>query len=141
MKNYTTWLKTTAIIQFITAVVHMPSFFFTPPPVNDTEKHFWDLMEHYRFDLGSGFHRTFSDLTTALSSCFPLLCILAGLINWYLISKKVEVQVMIGIININLLVFGVYLIIVLRFAFLPPIVLIGLVFLSLVIARFTIKRA
>ncbi len=138
MKKYTFWLKTAAVFQLITAFSHLLSFFFRPPPNNDTERQLFDLMETYKFDFGGGFHRSMGDLTTGLSICFCLVCLLGGLMNLYLLRKKVGSDVMHGVININLLVFGMCFAGMLIFTFLPPIILTGLILLFLILARITI---
>lgn len=140
MKTYTIWLKTAAIFQFIAALIHAASLFISPQPTNDTEKQLFTLMDTYKFDLGAGFHRTMGELLLSLSACMCLVCLLGGLLNWYLLRKKVDADIMKGVININLVVFGICLCLVTVFAFLIPIVLIGLIVLFLIISRFTIRK-
>ena len=139
MKNYTTWLKTAAIFQFIATIIHAVSLVVSPPPNNETEKQLYTLMDTYKFDFGAGFHRTTNSLTLALSSCFCLVCLLGGLLNWYLLKKGTDPVIMKGVITINLLVFGICLIIVSVFAFWLPIILIGLIVLSLILSRSAIS--
>ncbi|MFL5742103.1 MAG: LIC_13387 family protein [Flavisolibacter sp.] len=141
MKKYSTWLKTAAILQFIATIIHAISLFVTLPPNNETEKQLFTLMDSYRFDFGAGFHRTMSDLLLALSACFCLVCLLGSLLNWYLLRKNVGAEIMKGVININLLVFGILLVLTLRFAFLLPILLSGLIFLFLVFSRLTMAKS
>src|SRR3954467_2542768 len=107
MNNYSTWLKTTAIFQFIVAAIHASSMFISLPPNNETEKQLFALMDSYKFDLGTGFHRTMGELTLVFSACFCLVCLLGGLLNWYLLRKKVTPEIMKGVITINLIVFGI----------------------------------
>ena len=140
MKKYSTWLKTTAIMQLITALIHATTLFVTLPPNNDTEKQLFTLMDTYRFDLGAGFHRTMGELLLALSACFCLVCLLGSLLNWYLLRKKVGPEIMKGVININLLVFGILFVLTATFAFLMPVILSGLIFLFLILSRLTINR-
>ena len=141
MKKYSTWLKAAAILQFTAAIIHAITLFVTLPPNNETEKQLFALMDTYRFDFGAGFHRTMSELILALSACFCLVCLLGGLLNWYLLRKKVEPEIMKGVININLLVFGILLGLTIAFAFLMPIILSGLIFLFLIFSRLTMTRA
>ena len=140
MKKYSTWLKTAAIMQFITALIHATTLFVTLPPNNETEKQLLTLMDTYKFDLGAGFHRTMGEMLLVLSACLSLVCLLGGLLNWYLLRKKVEPETMEGVININLLVFGILFGLTAMFAFLMPIILSGLIFLFLLFSRFTITR-
>ena len=135
--KYTTWLKTASIFQFITAAAHSLSFFVKPQPKNETEKQLLDLMASYSMDLGGGFHRSMDDIVMALSACFPLLYILGGLINLYLLSQKPGGRILKGVISINLCIFTIAFALFVIYTFLPPIILSGLVFLFLVIAYFT----
>ncbi|MCW3119103.1 MAG: hypothetical protein JWM28_3185 [Chitinophagaceae bacterium] len=141
MKNYSIWLKAAGIFQFITAIIHSATLFITLPPNNETEKQLSVLMNTYQFDMGAGFHRTMNDMTIALSACLCLVCLLGGLLNWYLLRKKVEPQIMKGVININLFVFGISFVLIARFAFLEPVILMGLIVLCLILARVTIGKA
>ena len=141
MKNYIVWLKTAAILQFIAAIIHATTLFISLPPNNETEKQLFTLMDTYKFDFGAGFHRTMGELTLALSACFTLVCLLGSLLNWYLLRKKVEPQIMKGVITINLVVFGILFVLVTTFAFLMPIILIGLIILFLLLSRFTIRKS
>ena len=140
MKKYTTWLKTASVFQLISALIHAITLFVTLPPNNETEKQLFTLMDTYRFDLGAGFHRTMGELTLALSACFCLVCLLGSLLNWYLLRKKVEPEIMQGVININLVVFGILFGLIATFTFLLPIILSGLIFLFLIFSRLTIPR-
>jgi hypothetical protein len=139
MKKYTTWLKTAAIFQMITAVIHATGLFLSPPPNNETERQLFTLMASYKFDFGAGLHRTMEELTLALSACFSLVCLLGGLMNWYLLKKKVGSEIMTGVITINLIVFGICFGLMATFTFLPPIVLTGLIFVFLILSRIAIS--
>src|SRR6059058_1934729 len=139
MRKYATWLKTAAVFQFIATIIHAISLFITLPPNNETEKQLFFLMDTYRFDFGAGFHRTMSELLFALSACFCLVCLLGSLLNWYLLRKKVEPEIMLGVVNINLIVFGILFVLTVMFAFWLPIVLSGLIFLFLLLSRFAVR--
>jgi hypothetical protein len=141
VKKYTTWLKTAAIFQLITSIIHVTSLFVTLPPNNETEKQLFALMDSYKFDLGTGFHRTMGELTLVFSACFCLVCLLGGLVNWYLLRKKVTPEIMKGVITINLIVFGILFGLTVTFTFLLPIVQIGLIILFLILSRFTIRKS
>ena len=140
MKNYITWLKTTAILQVIIAIIHAISLFVTLPPNNETEKQLFTLMDTYRFDFGAGFHRTMGELIFALSACFCLVCLLGSLLNWYLLRKKVGPGIMQGVITINLIVFGILFGLAITFTFLLPITLTGLIVLFLILSRLAISK-
>jgi hypothetical protein len=140
MQKYSTWLKTAAIFQFINVIVHLTSFFITPMPINETEKQLFSLMDSYRFDLGAGFHRTMSDLILVFSACLCLVCLLGGLINWYLLRKNPGPEIMKGVITINLIVFGILSGLTIAFTFLLPIISLGLIELSLILSWVTLKK-
>lgn len=140
MKKYSTWLKTAAVFQLLTAIIHAATLFVSLPPTNETEKQLITLMDTYKFDLGAGFHRTMGEMLLALSACLSLVCLLGGLLNWYLLRKKADQEIMKGVITINLIVFGICLGLVAKFAFLEPIILIGLIVLFLIISRLTIRK-
>lgn len=139
LKRYTFWLWIAVGFILLNAVVHSISLFVRPVPSNEVERQLFELMNTYKFDLGAGFHRTFRDLFTALSSCFSLLCLLSGLTNAYLLKKKVHADILKGIVSINLLVFGICFVMMLVFTFLLPIVLTGLIVLFLMLALITIR--
>ncbi len=135
MKTFTFWLRAAAVIQIATALIHSISFFVKPEPANDTERTLLDLLQSYRFDLGAGYVRAMADLMTGLSMCFTLLYLFGGAVLLYLLWKKVDVGIIKGLVNIYLTVFGFCFIWMAVFTFLPPIVLTGLVFVLLVVAR------
>src|SRR5258707_1325145 len=104
LKRYTFWLTAAILFQFLTAAIHSISFFVTPELNNDTERQLHELITNYHPDMGGGFHPSFWNLFTALSACFPLLCVLGGLTLGYLIWKKASPNLIKGIIGINALI-------------------------------------
>lgn len=134
LKRYTFWLIAAILFQFLTAILHSLSFFVQPELHNDTERQIHELTHNYYADMGGGFHRSFWDLFTALSACYPLLCLLGGLTMGYLLIKHTGPEIMRGIIAINLAIFGVCLIVMIFFTFLPPIVVTGLIVINLLAA-------
>ena len=134
LKRYTFWLSAAVIFQLLTGIIHSVSLFLTQTGENETERQMLDLITTYKMDLGAGFHPTFLNLFTALSSCLTFLCIFAALTNGYLLRKHTEPSVMKGIIRINLLIFGAMLAVMAWFTFLLPIVCMGLIFINLLAA-------
>jgi hypothetical protein len=134
MKRYTLWLWLAIVFLFLNGAVHSVSLFIVPVAQNETERQLINLMANYKQDLGAGFHRTMAQLVTALSSCFTRVCFLAGLINMYLLRKGVAPDILKGVLKIHVVIFAVLFVIVTFFAFLLPIVMIGLVLLFLIIA-------
>src|SRR4030095_7889614 len=140
-KRYTLWLWIAIVFMLLNAAVHSVTLFIEPAPQNETERQLVQLMATYRNDFGAGFHPTPHNLFTALSSCFSLLCLLGGLMNAYLIKKRVGAEIMRGVIAIDLLVFGICFIVMAVFTFLPPIVLTGLIALFLTLALLGVLRS
>src|SRR2546423_7010041 len=134
LKRYTFWLTTAVLFQFLTAALHSISFFVSPDLKNDTERQIHELITTYREDMGAGFHPTFWNLFTALSACYPLLCLLGGLTLGFLLLKYTPPEIMRGIIAINLAIFGICLIVMFFLTFLPPIVMTGLIVVNLLVA-------
>ncbi len=122
------------MFQLLTGVMHSISLFVPLAPENETEKQLVELLTTYKINAGGGFYPTFSNLFTALSSCFTFLCLYAGLTNGYLLIKQTEPNVMRGILAINVGIFGVVFLVMAFFTFLPPIVCCGLIFLNLLAA-------
>ena len=140
LKRYKFWLSAAVLFQFITAALHSISFFVSPDLKNDTERQLHELITTYREDMGFGFHPSFWNLFTALSACFPLLCLLGGLTMGYLLLKHTEPKVMRGIIAINLAIFGVCFVVMLFLTFLPPIVMTGLIVINLLAAFIVVPK-
>jgi hypothetical protein len=134
LKSYTFWLTAAVLFMFLTAILHSLSFFVSPDIQNETQRQLHELLHNYREDMGVGFHRTFWDLFTALSACLPLMCMLSGLTIGYMLIKHVQPNIMRGLIAINLGVYAVCLIVMFVFAFIIPVVLIGLIALNLLLA-------
>jgi hypothetical protein len=134
VKRYTFWLTAAVLFQFLSAILHSLSFIVQPEPHNDTERQLHELINDYHPDMGAGFHPSFWELFTALSACYPLLCLLGGFTLGYLLLKQTEPEIIRGVILINVIVFGVCLLVMSIFTFLPPIIMTGLVFINLLAA-------
>ena len=124
---------------WLTALFHAMSLFAEPAPTNDTERQLLDLVTTYRMNAGAGFNPTWMDLFTALSTCFSLVCLFGGLLNLFLWRQQAEDYLWRGVLNIELVVYGIMLAVMARFTFLPPIVLSALIFLAVFLARIKIK--
>jgi len=140
LKRYAFWTKVTIVLQFLTAGVHSISFFVEPDLKTDTERQLHELITTYHPEMGAGFHPSFWNLFTALSACFPLLCLLGGLTLGYLLWKKASPSMMKGILAINVLIFGVTFVVMALFTFPPPIIVTGLIFGTLLIAYILTPR-
>ena len=135
LKRYTFWLTAAVLFMFVTAGLHSISFFVSPEITNDTQRQLHELLHNYREPMPGGiFVRSTWDLFTALSACFPLMCMLGGLTLGYLQLKHAEPPLMKGIIGIHLAIFLVCMIVMIFFTFLPPIVMTGLIVLNLLLA-------
>ena len=134
LKRYTFWLTAGVLFLFLNGIIHTLSFFVTAEPKNETERQLYQLINEYHPDMGAGFHPSFLNLFTALSACYSLLCALGGFSLGYLLLKQADAELMRGMILINVIIFGVCLLLMAIFTFLPPVVLTGLVFINLLIA-------
>lgn len=140
MKKYSNWLRIAATFQFLSAIAHSISLFVGWTPSNEKEENLLSMMHSYQFDLGSGIHRTMHELWIAMSSCFCLLYLFGALLNLYLLKKKTGHGLMRGVIMIQLAIFGAGFALMLRFTFIPPIVLTGLTFMAIVVAWMTVPK-
>jgi len=138
MRNYKTWWWVAIVLQLLTAAIHALSFLNEPVPTNDTEKQLIDLMQNYRQNL-AGMEITMDGLLTALSACFSLLYLFAGLVNAYLLRRCQDDALLNGVLWINLPIFGICFAIMATYTFPPPIILTGLVFIFLALAKVTRK--
>ena len=134
LKRFRFWLIAAVLFQFLSAIIHSISFFVPLSGDNETERQMITLITTYKMDMGAGFHPTFFNLFTALSSCMSFLFLFAGLMNGYLLLKHTDASVMRGVIAINLVIFGMLLLVVTYFAFLLPVLCVGLVFVNLLAA-------
>lgn len=141
LKRYRFWLWLAVVLLLLNALIHTLTFvFFQSAAQNETERQLLELMSSYQQDFGAGFKRSTKDLLTALSACFSLVCLLGGLTLGFLLRKQTELGIMKGVVGIHVLVFGICFAVMVVFTFLPPIVLTGLIFLSLLLAYFLIPR-
>ncbi|MBV9242116.1 MAG: hypothetical protein JO314_08920 [Acidobacteria bacterium] len=140
VKRYRFWFIAAVLFQFVTGIIHTLSLFIPLRGDSDAENQMISLVTTYKLDLGAGFHPTFFNLFTALSSCMSFLLFFAALTNGYLLWKHTPTNVMRGIVSINLVIFGVLLIVVSYFTFLAPIIFVGIVVVNLLAAFITIPR-
>ena len=140
LRRYTFWLTAAVLFQFVNAILHSLSFIAKPRLRNDTERQIQELITTYREDMGAGYHPTLWNLFTALSACYPLLCLLGGLTLGYLLLKHTDPELMRGVILINLIIFSIMFAIMLVFTFLPPIVMTGLIAINLLAAYIFVQR-
>jgi hypothetical protein len=139
LRSYLFWLRFTFVVQLICAGIHSISLFIGPQPETDTERQMLDLMS-IKNDMGAGFNPSMLDFFLALSSCFTFLYLLGGLINLYLVRRRVDVSLLAGIVNINLIVFTPCFLIMTFMTFLPPVILTGLVTFGLIATRLALPK-
>lgn len=128
-KKFSFWIWGAISTQLLTSAFHSLSFFSKQKPTNETEKQLIDLVTNYKADLGMGFHKSFSELFTAVSLCFTLLCLFGALLNGYLHRKKISADIWRGILLIEVFIFGAMAAAMLVFAFGPPIICAALIFI------------
>lgn len=84
-------------------------------------------MYNYKKDMGAGFSRSFAEVFLSLGVSFTLICVLGGLINCYLKKKQISNDVWKGLLLIDVIIFGILFLVMLKFTFLPPIICTGLI--------------
>lgn len=139
-KTYRFWLWAAVVLLLLTAIIHAATLFVAPQPQNETEKQLLRLLVEYRQDFGAGFQRSMKEIFIALSACFSLICLLGGLTLGYLAKAKPELRILKGVVGIHVLVFAICFGVMAVFTFLPPIVLTGLIFVTLLITYFLLHR-
>lgn len=140
MKSFRFFLVTGAVIQVFTALMHAVTLFIPPQAANEEEQKLVDLFVNYKQDMGAGYHRTMYELFLSISVCFTLLFLFGGMLNIFLLRKRVGPELMTGILSLEVLIFGICFAIMLAYAFLVPIVLSGLVFMTLLMSRAALFR-
>lgn len=128
--SFSFWIWFTIIMQVLTAVFHATSFFAKAKPRNDTEKHLIDLMQNYKLDMGAGIKRTFYNLLIGVSTSFTLIFLFGAVINWYFLKQGMSQDIWHDFMLIQTIIYGLIFILQLRFTFLLPIIVTGLVFLG-----------
>jgi hypothetical protein len=138
-KKFSFWLWGLVVFQLLTAAFHSLSFFIEAEPANETEKQLYGLIDSYKKDMGAGIHRSFADVFLALSVCFTMICLLGGLINWYMKKKQINDDLWKGLLLIETIIFGILFLVMLKFTFLPPMICTGLIFIFSAGSYLTVK--
>lgn len=131
LSNFSFWIWGTIIAQLLTAAFHSLSFISPAKPRNDMEKQLVEITTKYKIDMGAGIKRTFYSLFIGVSSCFTLIFILGAALNWYFLKKGISAEVWKGFLLIQIIAYGIVFLLQVKFTFLPPIIVTGLVFLFL----------
>ena len=140
-RRYRFWLWTAVVLLLLTALIHSSTLFIPPPdPQNETERQLLQLLVSYKQDFGAGFQRSMKEIFVALSACFSLVCLLGGLTLSKLNKEGTDLTLLKSVVGIHALVFGLCFLIMATHTFLPPIILTGLIFLSLLVTYFFIRR-
>lgn len=140
LKHYRFWLWAAVAILLLNALIHSLTLFITPQPQNETERQLLNLLVTYKQDFGAGFQRSMKEIFIALSACFSLVCLLGGLTLAVLARKQADLRILKSVVGVHVLVFGICFAVMAVFTFLPPIVLTGLIFVSLLLTYFLIPR-
>jgi hypothetical protein len=128
--NFSFWIWFTIIMQVLTAIFHSISFFAPAKPRNDTEKQLVDLVKNYKMDMGAGIKRSFGNLFVGVSTSFTLIYIFGALINWYFLKEGPSLETWHGFMLVQMIIYGLIFVLQLRFTFLSPIIVTGLVFIG-----------
>jgi hypothetical protein len=140
LSQYTFWLKAASVLQIVTGLIHSIGLFNEMKGQNETEEKMLELMTTHQMDMGAGMFHSMMDLFLALSSCLTFLYLLGGINNFYLLNRLPHTALK-GYLFINMIVFGVCFAVMLFLTFLPPIILTGLVFVTLAISYLTVPKS
>ena len=131
LSNFTFWIWGTIIAQLLTAFFHSLSFISPAKPRNEMEKQLVEITTKYKLDMGAGIKRSFYHLFIGVSSCFTIIYILGATLNWYFFKAGINTGAWKGFLLIQLIAYSIVFILQVRFTFLPPIIVTGLVVLFL----------
>ncbi len=131
LKNFSFWIWGTIVAQFLSAILHSLSFISPARPRNDMERQLIQITTEYKLDMGAGIHRSFYSLFIGVSSCFTLIFLSGAILNWYFLKSGISGHIWKGFLLIQLIVYGIVFLLQIRFTFLPPMIVTGLVFLFL----------
>lgn len=134
--NFSFWIWGTIVAQLLTAFFHSLSFISPAKPRNEMEKQLVEITTNYKLDMGAGFKRSFYNLFVGVSSCFTIIYVFGAALNWYFLRAGINAQVWKGFLMIQLITFCIIFVLQVRFTFLPPIIVTGLVVLFLAITYF-----
>src|SRR5829696_3294891 len=130
LKKFSFWIRAAIIFQLLTTAMHSVSFFITPMATNETEAQMLKLMTTYKMDMGNGIFRTYSEIVVSLSINLTLLCLFSALLNIFLLRSAAPPKLFRGILLLQVIIFAILFLFVLAYAFLPPIVSVGLILLG-----------
>lgn len=135
------WFKIGAIFQLLTALIHSLSFFSEAQPRNDEERQLLQLMREVKMDFGVGFIRNMEQIMTSLSVTFSLLLLFSGAVNLVLAYSGMDLKLWNRILSINILIYAIGLFAMLKFAFIAPVVCLGIILASFFICRIFLFKA
>lgn len=131
LSNFSFWIWGTIVAQLLTAFFHSLSFISPAKPRNDMEKQLVELTTKYKLDMGAGIKRSFYSLFIGVSSCFTIIYMLGATLNWYFLKAGINTGVWKGFLLIQLITYSIVFILQVRFTFLPPVIVTGIVVLFL----------
>lgn len=95
------------------------------------ERQLVEITTKYKIDMGAGIRRSFYSLFIGVSSCFTLIFIFGAALNWYFLKAGINGEMWKGFLLIQLVAYGIVFLLQVKFTFLPPVIVTGLVFLFL----------
>jgi len=131
LSTFSFWIWATIIAQLLTAIFHSLSFISPAKPRNESERQLIDITTNYKLDMGAGIKRSFYNLFVGVSSCFTIIYLLGAALNWYFLNAHLSADTWKGFLLIQLVAFSIFFILQVRFTFLPPMIVTGLVVLFL----------
>lgn len=140
LTNYRSWLRVSITLQAMTGVFQLLSFLATAPPANEEEKSLRTLMANYQFDLGAGFHRSMNDLMSSFSLVFSLFLFFTAALHFLLLRLHLPENKLKPLLLLSIIAYLCCFCIMSLLTFLPPIICVGLVLVTLLLSYILLLR-
>ncbi len=138
MRSFTLFLLSNILI-FLMAVLHLIGYFLGKPAAETgMEKQIYDMLHNYELNM-MGIYRTYNDLISGYSLIFATTTLFFGFFNMSLLTYlKKHLPIYRKILLLNILLWGIELVIFITFMVLPQIVLTGMILITFLISYFLI---
>ena len=139
LRKFSVWIRAAIVFQLLTTAMHSASFFVQPIATNETEQQLITLVNTYKMNMGNGIFRTYSEIVISLSINLTLLCLFSGVLNIILIRTNAPARIFRSILLLQCIIFSILFIVFMRYAFLPPIVCMGLILFACIGSYWSIR--
>lgn len=134
------WLKAAMFTQLATGMIHSLSLFGVASPQNETEKQLYNLIETHQMNMGAGFYRTWNQIFNSISITFSLFFFFVGFLNLLVLQTDIDKIFVQKLLRLQLFVFGILSFVMLKLAFLPPVICCLIIFIFLLLAYLNLKN-